>query len=228
MCGRFVQLPLFDRSQAPWPELADALSGLTAKYNLCPSQRAAVVMSDDGALEVRKLRWGMVPPWARDLRSSYSTINARVETVAEKPTFRAAWKAPRRCLVPMQGWYEWRDEIQGGKSVKQPFYAHAADNATLWAAGLWEPRHDFQPEDEAGSVTLVTHDAPEKFDLHDRVPFFLHPDQAAEWMTASTDDAMAMLLAAPFPELQIDRVSRQVNSSRNNFGGPHFIEPIAE
>lgn len=226
MCGRIVQLPLFSRDQAPFPELVDELSSLTAKYNLCPTQRVGVVMADDGTLEVRKLRWGLVPHWARDLKGTYSTINARVETVAEKPSFRAAWKAPRRCLVPMQGWYEWREELQGGKTVKQPYYARQADNVTLWAAGLWEPRHPLQPEDEGGSVTLITHDAPERFELHDRVPFFLDPAMASEWMGAAPDDAMAMLLSAEFPELKIVRVSRRVNSSRNNFGGPDFIDPI--
>jgi len=114
MCGRFVQLPLFDKTQAPWPELADDLAGITAKYNLAPTQRAAVVLGDGDKVELRKLRWGLIPPWAKDLKGGFTTINARVETVAIKPAFRAAWKAPRRCLVPMAGYYEWRDEA-GGK-----------------------------------------------------------------------------------------------------------------
>jgi len=114
MCGRFVQLPLFDKSQASWPELADDLAGITAKYNLAPTQRAAVVLGDGDKLELRKLRWGLIPPWAKDLKGGFTTINARVETVAIKPAYRAAWKAPRRCLVPMAGYYEWRDE-DGGK-----------------------------------------------------------------------------------------------------------------
>lgn len=223
MCGRFVQLPLFTAAQAPWPDLADDLQNITAKYNLAPTQRAAVVMEDDGNLAVRKLRWGLIPPWQADLHSKFSTINARVETVSTLKSFRSAWKAPRRCLVPMAGWYEWRDQDEGGKPVKQPYYIHAADQQTLWAAGIWEPRRDFQPEDEAGSLSIVTMDAPERFDLHDRVPIFLEPALANEFMAASPDDAMAMLLAAPFPDLTVYPVSRKVNSSRKNFGGPEFI-----
>lgn len=230
MCGRFVQLSLFGNALAAWPEdVANDLAHLTDKYNLSPSQRAAMIMDDDGELVVRKMRWGIIPPWAKDTKMSYSTINARVETVAEKPSFRAAWKAKRRCLIPMQGWYEWREVAPpGGKKFKQPFYIRAQDNDTLYAAGLWEPRHRLQPEDEGGSVTIITSDAPSRFDLHDRTPIFLTADQAKEWMGASTDDAMAMLLASPFPEVVVTKVSTRVNSSRDNFGGPDFLESIAD
>lgn len=227
MCGRFVQLSLFGNALAPWPEqVAQQLANITDKYNLAPTQRAAMILDEGGELAVRKMRWGLIPPWARDTKSSYSTINARVETVAEKPSFRQAWHAPRRCLVPMQGWYEWREESAGGKKFKQPYFIRPRDGSTLYAAGLWEPRHRLQDDDSDGSLTLVTHDAPERFDLHDRVPFFLAPAQAREWMAAAPDAAMGMLMAAPFPELEIVKVSRKVSSSRNNPGGPDFIEPI--
>lgn len=96
MCGRFVQLPLFDKTQASWPDLADELAGVTAKYNLAPTQRVAVVLGDGEKLELRKPRWGLIPPWVNAIKGSYSTINARVETVATKPAYRVAWKAPRR------------------------------------------------------------------------------------------------------------------------------------
>lgn len=224
MCGRFVQLPLFDKSQAPWPELADDLAGVTAKYNLAPTQRAAVVLGDGDKLELRKLRWGLIPPWVKDLKGSYATINARIETVGTKPAYRGAWKAPRRCLVPMAGYYEWRDEDGG----KQPYYITRADGAMLYAAGLWEPRHRLQPpeDDSDGSVTVITHDAVELAGtVHDRMPVFLDPAYAREWMKGSGDDAMNMLLAATMPALRIVRVSRAVNSSRNP-GGPQSIDPV--
>lgn len=224
MCGRFVQLPLFDKSQAPWPELADDLADVTAKYNLAPTQRAAVVLGGGDKLELRKLRWGLIPPWAKNLKGGFTTINARVETVAIKPAFRAAWKAPRRCLVPMAGYFEWRDENGG----KQPYYIARADGAMLYAAGLWEPRHHLQDDDSDGSVTVITHDAVELAGtVHDRMPVFLDPGFAREWMTGSGDGAMGMLLAAPTPALRIVRVSRAINSSRNR-GGPESIEPAEE
>jgi len=224
MCGRFVQLPLFDRSLAPWPELADDLAGVTAKYNLAPTQRAAVVLGDGDKLELRRLRWGLIPHWVKDLKGSYATINARIETVGTKPAYRSAWKAPRRCLVPMAGYYEWRDEDGG----KQPYYITRADGAMLYAAGLWEPRHRLQPpeDDSDGSVTVITHDAMELAGtVHDRMPVFLDPAYAREWMKGSGDDAMNMLLAATMPALRVVRVSRAVNSSRNP-GGPRSIEAI--
>lgn len=226
MCGRFVQLPLFDKSQAPWPELADDLADVTAKYNLAPTQRAAVVLGDGEKLELRKLRWGLIPPWVKDLKGSYSTINARIETVATKPAYRAAWKAPRRCLVPMAGYYEWREE----KGGKQPYYIARADGAMLYAAALWEPRHPLQPpeDDSDGSVTVITHDAVELAGtVHDRMPVFLDPALARGWMTADRNDAMGMLMATTMPALQVVRVSRAINSSRNR-GGPESIEPIEQ
>lgn len=222
MCGRFVQLPLLERTQAPWPELADDLSEISAKYNLAPTQRAAVVMGDGDQLQLRKLRWGLIPHWVKDLKSTYSTINARIETVATKPAFRAAWKAPRRCLIPMAGYYEWR-EI--GKD-KYPYYIQRADGQQLYAAALWEPRHALQDPDEGGSCTIVTHDAVDVAgEVHDRMPVFLDPALAREWMTASPDDAMAMLLAAAIPQLEVRSVSRNINSSRNP-GGPESLEPV--
>lgn len=220
MCGRFVQLPLFDKTQAPWPELADDLASVTAKYNLSPTQRAAVVLGDGERLTLRKLRWGLVPSWVKDLKGSYSTINARIETVATKPAYRAAWRAPRRCLVPMAGYYEWREE--GGK---QPYYIARADGAMLYAAGLWEPKHHLQEDDSDGSLTVITHDARDEAGLvHDRMPVFLDPGHARAWMTTDGEAAMAMLLAAPVPKLRVVRVSRTINSPRFR-GGPASIEP---
>lgn len=227
MCGRIVQLSLFGNALSAWPDgVAGDLANLTDKYNLCPTQRAAMIMDDGGEMVVRKMRWGLIPPWARDLKGTYSTINARVETVTEKPSYRGAWKAGRRCLIPMNGWYEWREVNAGGKKFKQPYYIHLPDNSPMYATGLWEPRHRLQDEDEAGSVTIITTDAPARFDLHDRVPIFLDADQAREWMTATPDDAMAMLLAAPFPEVEVRKVSTRVNSSRNNFGRADFLDAV--
>lgn len=222
MCGRFVQLPLQFPKQCPWPEIADDLMALTAKYNLSPTQRAAVVLDAAGNVKTAKLRFGLIPPWAKDLKLAYSTINARLETVAIKPAYRAAFKAPRRCLIPMQGYYEWREE---GKA-KQPYFIQRKNGEMLYAAGLWEPRHHLQAEDEDGSFTVITHDAQEiASEVHDRMPIFLDPANGEAWMRASTDDAMAMLMGAPLPELSIHKVDRRVNSSRYQ-GGPETIAAL--
>jgi len=222
MCGRFVQVPSLTVSQAPWPELADDLGSIEAHFNLAPTQRAAIVLSDGDTLEVRRFRWGLIPPWVKDLKGGYSTINARLETVDTKPAFRGAFKAPRRCLVPMLGYYEWVDTRDG----KQPYFIQRADGEQLYAAGLWEPRHRLQAEDEAGSCTIITHDAvDEAGQVHARMPVFLDPGLAKEWMTAVPDAAMGMLMASPVPQLKIAAVDRRINNSRYP-GGPDSILPL--
>ena len=216
-------MPLLFPDQSPWPELASDLIALTEKYNLAPTQRAAVVLGAEGTLAVKKLRWGLLPSWVKDLKGSFSPINARVETVATKPAFRAAFKAPRRCLIPMAGYYEWREFPDG----KQPFLIRRKDGEQLYAAGLWEPRHRLQADDEDGSCTVITHDAVDRAaEIHDRMPVFLDHSLTNAWMTASPEEAMDMLLAAEMPELIAEPVSRAVNSSRNR-GGPEFLTPIS-
>lgn len=226
MCGRFVQIASGNPDiPTKWAEVVRAMrawSPAEENYNLAPTQRVAAVLDDEGAVVLRRFRWGLIPPWAKDAKAGYSTINARLETVAEKPAFRAALKAPRRCLVPMAGYYEWRDEDGG----KQPYYITHANHEQLWAAGLWEPRHQFQDDNEAGSVTLITHDAEDAAgEVHDRMPVFLPADLGEQWMKSAPDEAMQLLIGAELPPLVIRKVSRKVNNSRN-CGTPDMIEPV--
>lgn len=196
---------------------------ITAKYNLAPTQRAAVVLDQDGELAVRKMRWGLIAPWAREL-GKYATHNARIETVDTLKSYRDAWQK-RRCLIPMAGWYEWQQLADG---TKQPYFISAKGSGQLYAAGLWEPRHRLQGEDEDGSCTMIVHDAVGPAgEVHDRMPVFLDPDQARTWMSATGDEAMAMLLAAPIPEMRLTRVTKKVGNVRNT-GGPDFLEPTQD
>ena len=112
MCGRFVQLPLAFPDAAPWPHLREPLTQIRTRYNLAPTQRAAVVLDAGGTPSLLRLRWGLIPPWAKDLKGSFSTINARIETVATLASYRSAWKS-RRCVIPMGGYYEWVDTPSG-------------------------------------------------------------------------------------------------------------------
>lgn len=224
MCGRFVQVGGLFAGDTPWPELADDLQAVPDRYNLAPTQRAAIILEADGTKAVKRLRWGLLPPWMRDLKGAFSTINARIETVATKPAYRAAFKAPRRCLIPMAGYYEW---VPIGK-VKQPYYIARTDGGTLYAAGLWEPRHHLQDDDAEGSCTVITQDAVDNAGIvHDRMPVFLTPDVADAWMTAGPEDAMAILQSAEVPQLSITRVSRAINNSRNP-GGPESLLPVED
>lgn len=220
MCGRFVQLPLRFPERSPWPGIADELGNLTARYNLAPSQRAAVVLDDAGNPAVRRMRWGLLPRWVKDLKQSYSTINARIETVATKPAYRAAFKA-RRCVVPMRGYYEWRDTPTG----KQPYFISLPDGSDLFAAGVWEPRHPLQSEDEAGSLSIITRAAEDAAGtVHDRMPVFIAPELAGWYMRGSPEEAMNILSAAPTPPVVVTAVSRRVNAPRDD--DPQLIDPI--
>ncbi|TAN03161.1 MAG: SOS response-associated peptidase [Rhodanobacteraceae bacterium] len=212
MCGRFVQLPLKFPERLPWPELAGELQEMNPRYNLAPTQRAAVVLDEAGKAVVRKLRWGLLPRWIKDTKQSYSMINARIETVATKPAYRAAFKS-RRCLIPMAGYYEWRDTPDG----KQPYFIAHRDGIDLFAAGLWEPRHRLQRETEEGSCTVITRDArDEAGTVHDRMPVFLEPDAADRFMRAGPDEAMEILMASPTPPLEVRAVSRRVNGVKED------------
>lgn len=223
MCGRFVQAGSQFGALSPWPELADKLATLPDRYNLAPTQRAGVILETEGQLDVRRLRWGLLPPWVQDLKGGLSTINARVETVAMKPAFRAAFKAPRRCLIPMVGYYEW---VLEGK-LKQPYFVSRAEGDALYAAGLWEWPHRLQDEDSEGSCTVITQDAVEVAgEVHDRMPVFLRPALAQDWMNVGVNEAGAILASAEIPPLRIARVGREINNSRNP-GGPESILPVS-
>lgn len=212
MCGRFVQTPIRDADAKLFPQLVGDLLSMPANYNLAPTQRASVILDRGTGLQLTRLSWGLLPFWAKAKKLQGSTINARIETVAEKPAFRAAFKK-RRCLIPMAGYYEWSVNEEDGK--KDPWFIHAA--TPLWAAGLWEDTSPLLDPDNLGIFTVITGDSSGvSADIHDRMPVWLDPGQAEEWIAADADAAMAMLLASQPPAMEAYRVSRAVNTPRNN------------
>ena len=215
MCGRFVQYSLPFPEAMPWPQLARDLAEMTPRYNLAPTQRAAVILAEGGVPALVRLRWGLLPHWIKDLKQSYSTINARIETVAVKPAYRNAWKH-RRCVIPMAGYYEWRPT----KTGKQPYYLSAVDGKQLFAAAIWEPRHGLQAIEESGSCCVITTDARDAAGIvHDRMPVFLPAELIERYMRADSDEAMQILMAAPVPALKVRPVSRRVNAPRDDDAG---------
>ena len=221
MCGRFVQTPIRDAASLGFPQLVGDLLSVPASYNLAPTQRAAVVLDRGDGLQVQRLAWGLLPFWAKAKGLQGATINARIETVATKPAFRSAFKA-RRCLIPMAGYYEWSVSPEDGK--KDPWFIHTA--TPLWAAGLWEDASKLLGEDNLGTFTVITGDSSGvSADIHDRMPVWLAPGQAEEWMRADADGAMAMLLASEPPAMEAYRVSRAVNTPRSN--APTLLDPVA-
>jgi putative SOS response-associated peptidase YedK len=190
------------------------------------------------ARQLRVVRWGLVPSWAKDVSIGSRLINARSETVAEKPAFRRAF-ARRRCLLPADGYYEWmvlgatEASDRPGKKAKQPYFIHRADGGPLAFAGLYELWRDRSVPDEdpaawLWSATIITTTAPDELgEIHDRMPMVIPPDSWADWLDpANTDvaDLRALLAPAMTSGLATYPVSTEVNSVRNN--GPQLIEQI--
>jgi len=226
MCGRFTLAAsptalasLFDLDAALLPPLAP-------RYNIAPTQAVAVVRAapGDGRREMVLLRWGLIPSWAKDPSVGSKMINARSETITERPAFRVAFRR-RRCLVPADGFYEWRRE--DGK--KQPYHITLADHRPFAVAGLWE-RWKAPTGDVVESCTLLTTDANDLVrPLHDRMPVILAPADYALWLDPDvTDPILPEQLLHPFPPaaMALRPVSTRVNSVRND--DPGCIAPIGE
>ncbi len=186
------------------------------RFNIAPTQEAPVVrVGAEGTREVALLRWGLVPSWAKELKVGTRMINARGESVAEKPAFRAAVKQ-RRCIVPATGFFEW----QGEPGHKQPFAITVPDRPVFAFAGLWE---SWQPA-EGGAVetfTIVTTEANGAITrIHDRMPVILPADAVETWLTGPAEAALALL--TPYAgEVNLRPVGRYV--SNVNHEGPECL-----
>lgn len=213
MCGRYTR----EYTWAQVREFSRALELILPEgdpqpaYNIAPAQSGWVlVTSAPGEATAHEMRWGIIPPWAKDAKVGYSTFNARVETASTKPAFRAAWKS-RRCLIPASGYYEWT----GIGKAKQAHYIHPEANPVLMFAGLWErwtPR-DGEPID---SYTIVTMDAvDDMLQLHSRTPVMLSPGLLRDWIEADSGQAATIALTSPLPKLRWHTVDKVVGNVRN-------------
>jgi len=229
MCGRIALFtPPARMARLLQATLAEGIDpDGTASWNIGPTQRIDGVRDEQGARVLDRYRWGLIPFWAKDPSMANRTFNARAETVATKPSFRAAYKA-RRLLVPIDGFYEWD---RSAKPKPQPHFFHRADDAPLVLAGLWESWHDRDdPESPAlTSATILTTEAGDDIDgIHDRMPVVLEPTTFDLWLTASPDELDALddlLRPAPAGTLTHHPVDRAVGNVRND--GPQLIEPEA-
>lgn len=221
MCGRFA-LKAPPRTIQEHFQLPETIE-LPKRYNIAPSQNIAVVRSlpGQGARQLDMLRWGLVPSWAKDLKIGYKMINARSETLAQKPSFRAPFKN-KRCLIVADGFYEWK---RSGK-VKQPYYIHLAGNSVLAFAGLWESWHS--PDGQIiESCTIITTIANRLVsEIHDRMPVILPPGQYETWLQNSSPGTALHRLLVPYPddEMEVYQVGQAVNSPKNET--PECVEPI--
>ena len=217
MCGRYTQKESLEQLLKQLG-LAKNLS-LKPRYNIAPSQLVACVRHtpDNGHRETIMLKWGLIPSWAKDLSIGYKMINARAETVAEKPSFRKAFKR-QRCLVLADGFYEWKREGQ----TKQPYYIHFKDSRPFAFAGLWELWKDKTKEDCAPieSCTIITTGANELMEpIHHRMPVMLNEKSIEVWLnTEITEPSILNPLLRPYDsdEMEAYPVSLRVNNPRND------------
>jgi putative SOS response-associated peptidase YedK len=184
------------------------------RYNIAPTQFVAAVRETGGPREVAMLYWGLVPSWAKEKSIGARMINARSETLAEKPSFRNAYKR-RRCLVLADGYYEW----QRSGAIKQPYFISFAAGEPFGMAGLWERWRDPGSGEPLESCCIVTTSpAPAVAHVHDRMPVIIPPDTYAEWLdpdNAATDRLARLLVPCESCGLQARPVSRRVNDARN-------------
>lgn len=221
MCGRFV-LAVNPQQLTLEFGLAHAPAG-ASNYNISPTQNVLAITNEepDSAIE---LRWGLVPSWAKDLSIGAKMINARSETIEEKPAFRSAFKR-RRCLIPANGFYEWRKNDDGSKT---PMYIHLGDRELFAFAGLWEVRRTDEGE-VLRSCTIITTGANSFMQsIHDRMPVILHQDDYADWLTPGDANVAAMkALLRPYEDAAMTAypVSKAVN--RAGYSSPELIQPLA-
>lgn len=214
-----------------------------ANYNVAPTTTISTVVKrhsepdDESTRRVRSMRWGLIPPWAKagedgapDTKKGPLLINARSETLTTSPAFRGSAKN-KRCLVPMDGWYEWKPGVAEGakKPAKTPYYMYAADGEPLFMAGLWSTwRPKDAPKDSMPllSCTIITTDsAAQLADVHDRMPLTISAADWDRWLDPDAPIDEGLLRGhGDLDRIEIREVSRLVNSVRNN--GPELIEAV--
>lgn len=230
MCGRFVSASPPDRIAAYFGAEVAVAEPLGPNFNVAPTNDVYAVVShvDDGAAHrhLEAFEWGLLPAWAKDRKSGYKMINARAETIATKPAFKGVFRK-HRCIVPMDGFYEWRGE----KGARTPFYIHRADGEPLAVAGLWSawrPPGSAREAPWVHTASVVTTEANQLVSaLHDRMPVILPKAMWDTWLDPTNDRIeilAALLVPAPEELLEMHAVSTEVNNVRNK--GAHLIEPV--
>ncbi len=192
------------------------------RYNIAPTQTVVAIAATPAyTRQVHLCRWGLVPSWAKDLTIGAKLINARAETVAEKPSFRAAFKQ-RRCLIPADGFYEWQ---RTDRKTKQPYYFQLIDQQLFAFAGLWERWQG--DESVVETCTILTTQANALLQpVHDRMPVMIAPEQYNRWLDSTTTAASLQELLQPYAAsaMQSYPVSTAVNSPAHD--SPECVEPV--
>jgi putative SOS response-associated peptidase YedK len=222
MCGRYeLHTPVEEIARRFDAALTEEAAALPPRYNIAPTLRVPVVRATAQGREVEAMTWGLLPGWAKDA-AGVKPINARAETVFEKPMFRNAIKR-RRCLVPADGFYEWR----AGPAGKQPFHIGMADDSPFAFAGIWEywAKPDHEPVVSCAVLVTAANELMAK--IHDRMPVIVRPEHYPAWLDAKLTESQAitpMLEPYPAEEMRAYPVSTRVNNARNE--GPDLARPL--
>jgi putative SOS response-associated peptidase YedK len=221
MCGRYTLRTPVD-SLVETFEIEEYPSSITPNYNIAPTQEVAAVVEEEDKRKLEMLHWGLIPSWAKDPAIGNKMINARAETVSEKPSFRSAFKK-RRCLILADGFYEWKKTDDG----KQPYHVKMEDGSPFAFAGLWESWG--KNGEEIHSCTIITTEANDLMsEIHHRMPVILPPEDYAMWLDPDFDEKEPLTtLLKPYPAdaMEAYPVSRKVNKPSNN--EPSVLEPAA-
>lgn len=219
MCGRFAFYSPAEATAALFG--ATPSEDVKPRYNIAPTQYVAAVRDDEKELrELVMLRWGLVPFWAKDPSIGNRMINARAETVAEKPSFRNAYRK-RRCLVLADGFYEW----QKAGDTKTPYFVSLTDGSPFAFAGLWENWSSKESDESLQTTAIITTEANEFMaQIHQRMPVVMLPEHAGRWLNGDMD-LLSELIDKP-PSFRAWPVDRTVNNARNE--GMELIDPAGE
>ena len=212
MCGRFT-LRTRAADLVKFFDLEGSIADLSSRWNVAPTQQVLAIRSGHDSREPSWLRWGLVPAWAKDMKMGSSLINARADTVAEKPSFRSAFKR-RRCLVVADGFYEW--QAQG--KAKVPFMVTMRDGSPFAFAGLWEQWNGPSGGPIESCSTITTDPNELMATIHDRMPVILQPDDYDSWLDPANQDIeelMSFLVPYPSDEMKVEEVSTVINNARN-------------
>lgn len=224
MCGRFTNWAKPEQIGKEFKVGKKNPDLYKARYNIAPSQMIGAVLTSENGRILSALQWGLVPSWAKDSDIGNRMINARAETLSEKPSFRDAFKK-RRCVVPASGFYEWQKK---GSGAKQPFYFYLKDKEVFGFAGLWEEWIDKQTGDVLETCTIITTEANDILKpVHDRMPVILKPKDYDEWLDPkenNTERLQKLLVPYSAEEMASHAVSTSVNYPESD--SPELIKPL--
>jgi putative SOS response-associated peptidase YedK len=215
MCGRYTLTKSIKTIESHFKPVRMSLKYFPS-FNIAPSQISAVVTKSSDQLQLTGMKWGLIPSWSKDAQMGNKLINARSETLHEKPSFRESFKN-KRCLIPADGFIEWKG--------KHPYYIRPKTQELIAFAGLWSTWDS--GDDPLNTYTIITTEANKTLSpLHSRMPVILHPNNYEKWLTAESNTLSSLLTPCPDEDLEYFEISQTVNSPKNN--GPENLRPAGQ